>query len=110
MDYNYDRTRDTGIIEQSRQEKILAARASFHCPQTYAAPRERQSKHSFRLLRVMTTGMLFLILVIAFSNGFSYHGFNKNYVQQQLNSDAHWQMVEKVVQNIYHNNGIKDAK
>ncbi|MDO4166708.1 MAG: hypothetical protein Q4D32_04825 [Eubacteriales bacterium] len=45
------------------------------------------------LLRWMTAGMLFLVLAIAFYFDFSYHGFNKEYVEWWLQNDTRWNAV-----------------
>lgn len=60
-----------------------------------------QKKHIFRLVRMMTAGMLFLVLVIAFSNGFSYKGFDQAYVQKALEDETSWNRLEQKVQKIY---------
>lgn len=103
----------------SRQQRVLEAKAAFHPNSSYSREagnlsRERQQnrftvemteeelqrKHTFRLLRIMTAGMLFFVLVIAFSNGFSYHGFNQDYVQKKLDDETTWNRLEKQVQKI----------
>lgn len=104
----------------SRQQRVLEAKAAFHPNSPYSrqggsVPRvsqqnrftgempedELKKKHTFRLLRIMTAGMLFFVLVIAFSNGFSYHGFNQDYVQAKLDDETTWNRLEKQVQKIY---------
>ncbi len=103
----------------SRQQKIAAAKEAFGGNQlskvsygsSYSrevemvdlkdAGEELQKKHTFRLLRMMAAGMLFFLLVIAFSNGFSYHGFNQEYVQEKLNDETTWNQLQKQVQKLY---------
>ncbi len=104
----------------SRQQKIAAAKEAFQGNQpstlsygnSYGREMERmdikepqeelQKRHTFRLLRMMAAGMLFFLLVIAFSNGFSYHGFNQEYVQEILNDETTWNRLQCKVQELYH--------
>lgn len=104
----------------SRQQRVLEAKAAFHPNSSYSRQAgsvsrdiqqnrfasevtegDLQKKHTFRLLRIMTAGMLFFVLVIAFSNGFSYHGFDQAYVQAKLDDETTWNRLEKQVQKIY---------
>ena len=103
----------------SRQQKIAAAKEAFGGNQlskvsygnSYSrevemvdlkdAGEELQKKHTFRLLRMMAAGMLFLLLVIAFQNGFSYHGFNQEYVQEMLNDETTWNRLQEQARKFY---------
>lgn len=103
----------------SRQQKIVAAKEAFQGKQTLKysygneddtsveqmdwknTSEELQKKHTFRLLRMMAAGMLFLLLVFAFQNGFSYHGFNQEYVQEKLNDETTWNWLKEQVKELY---------
>lgn len=50
------------------------------------------------LLRWMTAGMLFLVLALAFYFDFSYHGFNKEYVESWLQNDTLWEAAVSEIQ------------
>lgn len=50
------------------------------------------------LLRWMTAGMLFLVLALAFYFDFSYHGFDKEYVEGWLQNDTLWEMAVTKIQ------------
>ena len=50
------------------------------------------------LLRWMTAGMLFLVLALAFYFDFSYHGFNKEYVESWLQNDTLWETAVSEIQ------------
>lgn len=62
---------------------------------------EWQAGRRFGLLRFMTAGMLLLVLVAAFHQGFSYEGFDKAYVQEKLNDETAWNRLEEQVRTIY---------
>lgn len=103
----------------SRQQRIAAAKEAFqgHYPISNAyrssnedgieqadwknPTEESQKKHTFRLLRMMAAGMLFLLLVFAFQNGFSYRGFNQEYVQEMLNDETTWNRLQEQVKKFY---------
>lgn len=61
--------------------------------------KRRLIEHRCCLLRWMTAGMLFLVLAIAFYFDFSYHGFDKEYVENWLQDDTMWTAVTT---QIYH--------
>lgn len=50
------------------------------------------------LLRWMTAGMLFLVLALAFYFDFSYHGFDKEYVESWLQNDTLWETAVSEIQ------------
>lgn len=57
-----------------------------------------QIEHRCLLLRWMMAGMLFLVLALAFYFDFSYHGFNKEYVESWLQNDTLWEMTVTKIQ------------
>ncbi len=103
----------------SRQQRIAAAKEAFqeNQPSKYYdrnpyvisneqidgtnVSEELPKKHTFRLLRMMAAGMLFLLLIFAFENGFSYHGFDQEYVQEMLNNETTWNRLQEQVKKIY---------
>lgn len=106
----------------SRQQKVLAAKAAFGNVEGGQVPpkgqpstengayRERQELWEqdgfstgprFGLLRFMTAGMLLVVLVVAFHQGFSYQGFDQAYLQERLNDETAWNRLEKQVQQVY---------
>lgn len=70
-------------------------------PGEEASEEEWQAGGRFGLLRFMTAGMLLLVLVAAFHQGFSYEGFDRSYVQEKLNDETAWNRLEEQVQKIY---------
>lgn len=105
MDYNgYDRREERQI---SRSEKIRLAKSSF----TPGAGRERsfvnsqedscleEGGHRFGILRMVTAGVLFFVLVLSFHLNLSYKEYDKEYVKQVLSDDSHWEsLVNQVTQ------------
>lgn len=99
----------------SRQQKVLEAKAAFgrrsqegtmqkyHLADTYEPAEQETVRHPFRLLRIMTAWMLLLVLLVAFYNGFSYRGFDRQYVQKVLNDESTWNALEEKVQAVYQN-------
>lgn len=99
----------------SRQQKVLAAKAAFGNVEdgqrtgndAYREGQElwEQERVSVSprlgLLRFMTAGMLLVVLMVAFHQGFSYQGFDQAYVQERLNDETAWNRLEKQVQQIY---------
>lgn len=114
-------TRQEEYQPPSRQQRVMEAKEAFGGSNSYSQSqtnfstdsRYRESfadledgdeihkRHTFRLLRIMAAGMLFFVLVVAFSTGFSYHGFNQAYVQEKLNDETTWNRMEKQVQKVY---------
>jgi hypothetical protein len=86
----------------SRQAKIMAAKAAFGEGYVPAPEREETQRRILvpGLWRVMASAMLLLLLLFAFSSGFSYHGFNREYVQQKMEEETLWKQVEEKVQSI----------
>lgn len=102
----------------NRQQKILAAKASFQ--QTPSGGRRYNREMSgymadleevhedaapvfhFGLFRFMTSIMLVLVLIGAFASNFEYRGFNKRYVQECMSDESLWNRVEQKVQKIYY--------
>ena len=86
----------------SRQQRVMEARAAFHREEQVTAEPVAIPGH-FGLLRFMASLMLLLVLMAAFANDFSYHGFDRQYVQECLADESRWQALEQKVQNIYMN-------
>lgn len=105
-----------GIPAKSRSEKIIEARRAFadsgsgyynnsynayhpSFKETGSSQDEylitNEKKHPFGIIRLMAAGMLFLILGIAFYNGFSYNGFDKDYVIECLDRSGYWDSIVK---------------
>ena len=107
--------------QMNRQQKIMAAKASFR--QTGdnagffyrgdfkgssfegAGPVEEENPQTpvfhFGLVRFMASLMLLLLLLAAFSGDFSYRGFGKEYVQKCMEDESAWNRLESQVQKIY---------
>lgn len=90
----------------SRQEKLMAAKAAFG--NSFTASSEEESPLQpegavlrFGLIRFMASGMLLLVLLAAFATGFSYHGFDRDYVQERMNDETTWHRLEQKVQKLY---------
>lgn len=96
--YQYNTNRENSCVK-SRSEKISEAKRAFEgYPTSFQdekIPAADKKKHPFGLLRLMTAGMLFLILGIAFYNNFSYNGFDKDYVIEHLNKSEYWDNIVK---------------
>ena len=80
---------------KSRSERVMEAKKAFSDSRDDSE--QYSTEYSFRLLRFMTAGMLFFILVIAIYNGFSYHGFNKEYIEKCLSDEYYYDMILKWV-------------
>jgi hypothetical protein len=93
-------------MNTSRQERVMAAKAAFggeNCQTFY--PQESISEKGIVLrlgfIRFMASGMLLLLLLGAFASGFSYHGFNQDYVRERMEDETMWNHLEEKVQSIY---------
>ena len=113
--YGMDREDVSSMPHQSRSEKIIEARRAFadsgsnyynssynayHPSFKETSSRDEylitnEKKHPFGIIRLMAAGMLFLILGIAFYNGFSYNGFDKDYVIECLDRSGYWDTIVK---------------
>lgn len=110
--------------QMNRQQKIMAAKASFQ--QTgdnagffYRGDFQRNYKESsfgktgseeenpqtpvfhFGLVRFMASLMLLLLLLAAFSGDFSYRGFGQEYVRKCMADESAWNRLESRVQKVY---------
>lgn len=111
--------------QMTRQQKIMAAKASFQ--QTgdnagffYKGDFQRNFKGNsfeeagaigednpqttvfhFGLVRFMASLMLLLLLLAAFSGDYSYRGFGQEYVQKCMADESVWNRLESRVQKIY---------
>lgn len=91
----------TDAEKKSREERIREAKSAFAGGRTLPAVDEHSqddmtqgiSRHPFRLLRVVTAVMLFFLLVIALYFDFSYHGFNREFIEHCLQDDTLWQKL-----------------
>ena len=58
-------------------------------------------------LRIIGAGILFIVMVVAFYNDFSYQGFDREYVMERLSDESYWteivQQVGGIVQRILTN-------
>lgn len=107
--------------QMNRQQKIMAAKASFqqtgdnagffyrgdfkgNFPEGARSVEEENSQtpvFHFGLVRFMASFMLLLLLLAAFSRDFSYRGFGKEYVQKCMADESAWNRLESKVQEIY---------
>ena len=109
--------------QMNRQQKIMAAKASFR--QTGdnagffyrgdfkgnsfegAGSVEEENPQTpvfhFGLVRFMASLMLLLLLLAAFSGDFSYRGFGQEYVRKCMQDEAAWNRLESKVQKVYWN-------
>lgn len=93
----------------SRSDKIQEAKSAFLPSAKSVYVRRNQGidaeekKHSFGLFRMLMAGMLFLILVLAFHFNFSYHGFNKEYVEELLADNSRWEAIVNQVSEVMKN-------
>ncbi len=113
----------------SRQQKVLAAKAAFgtvredrqasvrgsypwmgNGSEGESLAEEEKTLHEewrrrrcFALLRFMSAAVLTIVLLVAFSQGFSYHGFNQEFVQEKLDDERVWNQLEQKVQQVYLN-------
>lgn len=58
-----------------------------------------EGRHHFGMLRMVTAGVLFFVLLLAFHFGVSYKGYDRAYVEQVLSDNSHWEsLVNQVTQ------------
>jgi len=106
--YQYhDVTNGRDMQEKTRSEKIAEARRAFaqECNDRYntyhrassedGKPANDGERYPFGLIRLMASGMLFLIIGIALYNNFSYNGFDKDYVMECLDKSNYWDYIVK---------------
>lgn len=99
-----DDYREERII--SRSDKIQDAKSAFlpSAMPVYSGRNQginaEGKKHSLGLFRMLMAGMLFLILVLAFHFNFSYHGFNKEYVEKLLADNRRWEAIVNQVSEV----------
>lgn len=81
---------------------IIQKNGNWQNREAVCGPEEEwRARHSFGLIRFMAAGMLLLILVVAFHQGFSYEGFDQAYVQEKLNDEASWNRLEEQVLQVF---------
>jgi len=106
MEYNgYDEREERQI---SRSEKIQLAKSSFSqgfgrergtVNRQEEYPSSWEGRHRFGILRMVTAGVLFFVLVLSFHLQLSYKEYDKEYVEQVLSDDSHWEsLVNQVTQ------------
>lgn len=57
----------------------------------------------FGLMRFLASVMLLIVLLAAFSGGFSYRGFRQEYVEKCMSDETIWNKLEEQVQKLYQN-------
>lgn len=107
--------------QMNRQQKIMAAKASFqqtgdnagffyrgdfkgHSLDSAGSVEEEDSTvpaFHFGLVRFMASLMLLLLLLAAFSRDFSYRGFGQEYVRKCMADESAWNRLESRVQKVY---------
>lgn len=98
------------VVVKSRAERVAEAKRAFtdngyrDSSSTYHTPygsassdTSGEKRHLSALIRLMASGMLFLILGIAFYNNFSYNGFDKDYVLECLDRSNIWDSLVRGV-------------
>ena len=113
QDRETGRTNNLEVPQMSRQERLMAAKAAFgtgtdrhmgrniDSAETENLQQTEGTVFRFGLIRFMASGMLLLVLLAAFATGFSYHGFDQNYVQERMNDETTWHRLEQKVQKLY---------
>lgn len=111
-------SRERMNLQKTREERVREARLAFgrtgYATDRYSSSnayafnqtenrQDGTDKHSmerrFRLLRLVTAAMLFLVLSVAFYFDFSYYGFDREFVEQCLQDDTFWtELTEQVSQ------------
>lgn len=109
--------------QMNRQQKIMAAKASFRQTGDNAGffyrgdfkgnsfegarPVEEENPQTlvfhFGLVRFMASLMLLLLLLAAFSRDFSYRGFGQEYVRKCMQDESAWNRLESKVQKVCRN-------
>ncbi len=104
---------DFDIPVKSRAERVMEAKRAFgegkssdringYSDSSYKSRHqankayENEQKPPFVLIRFIAAAMLFLILLFAVKNDFSFEGFDREYIMKCLESNDYWNMlVEK---------------
>lgn len=105
--------------QMNRQQKIMAAKASFQrtgddagffykrdlkeAEQLLNETKNTGPSFHFGLMRFLASVMLLIILLAAFSGGFSYRGFRQEYVEKCMSDETTWNKLEEQVQKLYQN-------
>lgn len=105
--------------QMNRQQKIMAAKASFQgtgddagffykrdfgkAEQPVKEQQDSGPSFHFGLMRFMASVMLLIVLLAAFSGGFSYRGFRQEYVEKCMADETMWNKLEDQVQKLYQN-------
>ena len=100
--------------QMNRQQKIMAAKASFQrtgddagffykrdlkeAEQLLNETKNTGPSFHFGLMRFLASVMLLIILLAAFSGGFSYRGFRQEYVEKCMSDETTWNKLEEQVQ------------
>ena len=79
------------MYAMSRSEKVMAAKQAF--AEGGNDSEQYSTRQSFWLLRFMTAGVIFFIMVLAIYNGFSYYGFDRNYIENCLSDGRYYDMI-----------------
>ncbi len=98
--------RRSGLDEKQHSSNIFAVNGgmSGNWTEEEASFYEKwRIRRCFALLRFMMATAIVFLLIAAFSQDFSYRGFDQEYVQEQLEDETTWNVLEKRVQDIYRN-------
>ena len=111
--YSDNEEEDFDVPVKSRAEKVMEAKRAFggagssdrmngYSDNSYRNMHkvnktyENEQKPPFMLIRFIAAAMLFLILLFAVKNDFSFEGFDKEYIMKCLENNDYWNMlVEK---------------
>lgn len=103
----------------SRSDKILVAKSAFsqNKPVTLRAEYSQgdletndkkramspvKEKHHFGMVRMVTAGVLFFLLIAAFHFQITYEEFSRETVEQALADDTHWNALVQCVSQAVH--------
>ena len=93
-----DKYNDYEMPVKSRTQKIADAKLAFS---DNGADKRNETgpdgNNIFPAIRLIFAGMIFMLLIIAFYNDFSYNGFDKELVIQYLTDEDHWNDVVRQI-------------